>query len=89
MCIAPMYSIFARTDQIRGGLDNIYEFKIINMKKIKEYKEFTTIITIYKDEQGNEFHYEDGELKYTNIYHEELTYDSIGTKYTMDGNEVF
>ena len=49
------------------------------MKKIKEYKEFTTIITIY----------EDGELKYTNIYCEELTYDSIGTKYTMEGDEVF
>ena len=34
MCIAPMYSIFARTDQIRGGLDNIYEFKIKTMKEI-------------------------------------------------------
>ena len=59
------------------------------MKLIRKYKDFTTIIEEYRDEQGNEFHYEDGELKYTNIYYEELTYDSIGTKYTMDGNEVF
>ena len=59
------------------------------MKLITKYKDFTTVIEVYKDDQGNEFHYEDGELKYTNIYYEELTYDSIGTKYTMDGNEVF
>ena len=70
-------------------MDNIYEFKIINMKKIKEYKEFTTIITIYKDEQGNEFHYEDGELVYTCINCEELTYDSMGYKYDMSGEEVY
>ena len=59
------------------------------MKLIRKYKDFTTIIEEYRDEQGNEFHYEDGELKYTNIYYEELTYDSIGTKYTMGGDEVF
>ena len=59
------------------------------MKLIKKYKEFTTIIEIYKDNQGNEFHYEDGELKYTNIHCEELTYDSMGTKYDMSGCEVY
>ena len=49
MCIAPMYSILAaRTDQIRGGLDNIYERKIITMKNIIhsiKQTDFTTIIT--------------------------------------------
>ena len=40
------------------------------MKLIKKYKEFTTVIEIYTDNQGNEFQYEDGELKYTNIYFE-------------------
>ena len=59
------------------------------MKLIKKYKEFTTIIEIYKDIQGNEFHYEDGELKYTNIYFEEFTYDNVGNKYHMDGEEAY
>ena len=59
------------------------------MKLIKKYKEFTTVIEIYEDSQGNEFHYEDGELKYTNIYNEELNYDSIGAKYNMDGDEIY
>jgi len=59
------------------------------MKLIKKYKEFTTVIEIYEDLQGNEFHYEDGELKYTNIYNEELNYDSIGTKYSMNGDEIY
>ena len=34
------------------------------MKLTKKYKEFTTIIEVYTDSQGNEFHYEDGELVY-------------------------
>ena len=46
-------------------------------------------LELAKDEQGNEFHYEDGELKYTNIHCEELTYDSMGTKYDMSGDEVY
>ena len=53
------------------------------MKLIKEYKEFTTIITIYNDSQGNEYMYEDGELVYTNIFNEERTYFSDGTSVTM------
>tara|TARA_R110002020_G_C16105795_1_gene759085 strand:+ start:160 stop:339 length:180 start_codon:yes stop_codon:yes gene_type:complete len=59
------------------------------MKLIRKYKDFTTIIEEYRDEQGNEFHYEDGELVYTNINHEELTYDSMGCKYDMTGQEVY
>ena len=59
------------------------------MKLIRKYKDFTTIIEEYRDEQGNEFHYEDGELVYTCINCEELTYDSIGTKYDMSGDEVY
>ena len=59
------------------------------MKLIRKYKDFTTVIEVYKDNQGNEFHYEDGELKYTNIHCEELTYDSMGCKYDMSGEEVY
>ena len=59
------------------------------MKLIKKYKEFTTMIEVYTDNQGNEFHYEDGELKYTNIYFEEFTYDDNGNKYDMDGEEIW
>ena len=32
---------------------------------------------------------EDGELKYTNIYFEEFTYDDTGNKYHMNGEEVY
>jgi|TARA_R100001443_G_C3318209_1_gene169396 hypothetical protein len=59
------------------------------MKLIRKYKDFTTIIEEYRDEQGNEFHYEDGELKYTNINFEEIHYDSMGCKYNMSGEEIY
>ena len=59
------------------------------MKLIRKYKDFTTIIEEYRDEQGNEFHYEDGELKYTNINFEEIHYDSMGCKYDMSGEEIY
>ena len=52
------------------------------MKLIKTYKEFTTVITIYNDSQGNEFHYEDGDLVYTNIFNVETNYStSESTQY--------
>jgi len=47
---------------------------------IKTYTELTTTITIYQDAQLNEFHYEDGELTYTNIFNVECNYDSSGDK---------
>ena len=59
------------------------------MKLIRKYKDFTTIIEEYRDEQGNEFHYEDGNLVYTCINCEELTYDSMGYKYDTNGEEVY
>ena len=49
------------------------------MKLTRTYKEFTTTITIYQDNQMNEYHYEDGELVYTNIFNEERTYFTDGT----------
>tara|TARA_R100001082_G_scaffold55183_1_gene30344 strand:+ start:208 stop:387 length:180 start_codon:yes stop_codon:yes gene_type:complete len=59
------------------------------MKLRKKYKEFTTIIEIFEDKQGNEFHYEDGELVYTCINNEEINYDTMGYKYDMNGDEVY
>ena len=59
------------------------------MKLTKKYKEFTTIIEVYTDNQGNEFHYEDGDLVYTNINCEEINYDSMGYKYDMSGEELY
>jgi len=49
------------------------------MKLTRTYKEFTTTITIYQDNQMNEYLFEDGELVYTNIFNEERTYFSDGT----------
>jgi len=49
------------------------------MKLTRTYKEFTTTITIYQDNQMNEYLFEDGELVYTNIFNIETTYFSDGT----------
>ena len=52
------------------------------MKLVKEYKDLTTVVTEYVDNQGNEFIYEDGDLVYTNIF-------GVETNYSNSTNEPY
>ena len=46
-------------------------------KMLSEVEE-TTLYEVYSDIQGNKFFYEDGELKHTEIYCVEYSYDLSG-----------
>ena len=46
-------------------------------KMLSEVEE-TTLYEVYSDIQGNKFFYEDGELKHTEIYSREESYDLSG-----------
>ena len=46
-------------------------------KMLSEVEE-TTLYEVYSDIQGNKFFYEDGELKHTEIYNKEESYDLSG-----------
>ena len=48
------------------------------MVKIESETDLTTLYEVYKDTQGNKFYYEDGELKHTEIYGREESYDLSG-----------
>lgn len=48
------------------------------MWKMLDQVEEDTHYEVYKDIQGNKFFYEDGELKHTEIYFKELSYDLSG-----------
>ena len=48
------------------------------MWKTLDQVEEGTHYEVYKDIQGNKFFYEDGELKHTEIYFKELSYDLSG-----------
>jgi hypothetical protein len=48
------------------------------MWKMLDQVEEGTHYEVYRDIQGNIFNYEDGELKHTEIYFKELSYDLSG-----------
>ena len=48
------------------------------MWKMLDQVEEGTHYEVYSDIQGNKFFYEDGELKHTEIYFKELSYDLSG-----------
>ena len=48
------------------------------MVKVESEIDSTTLYEVYKDTQGNKFYYEDGELKHTEIYGREESYDLSG-----------
>ena len=48
------------------------------MWKTLDQVEEGTHYEVYRDIQGNIFNYEDGELKHTEIYFKELSYDLSG-----------